>query len=93
MVKYPNERFRYLNGGLQLWSKKGRLKARKHFTSVDDYYLHTRYTEQMYINLQLSQPIFNVTELDTSWNRLSSYQQLDGKINHYLGGRKKEMLR
>ena len=92
-VLYPNERFRYLNGGLQLWSKKGRLKARKHFTSVDDYYLHTRYTEQMYINLQLSQPIFNVTELDTSWNRISSYQRLDGKINHYLGGRKKEMLR
>ena len=67
---YPDEKFRYMNGGLQLWSKEGRLKARKHFTSVDNYILHTRYTEQMYINLQLSQPIFEVTELDTHWNRM-----------------------
>lgn len=88
---YPREDFRYLNGGFQLWSKEGRQKARKHFKSVDDYYLHTRYTEQMYINLQLSQPIFNVTELDSSWNRLSSLQRLDGKINHYIGPHKKRM--
>tara|TARA_B100000131_G_scaffold125068_1_gene122295 strand:+ start:5669 stop:6439 length:771 start_codon:yes stop_codon:yes gene_type:complete len=84
---YPKERFRYLNGGLQLWSKVGRLKAREHFKSVDNYVLHTRYTEQMYINLQLSQPIFKVTELDTSWNRNSAYQWKDtpdGKINHFL---------
>mgnify|MGYP003668603604 CR=1 FL=1 len=88
---YPGENFRYLNGGFQLWSREGRKKARKHFKSVDDYYLHTRYTEQMYINLQLSQPVFNVTELDTSWNRLSSYQKLDGKINHYIGPHKRRM--
>lgn len=88
---YPNEKFRYLNGGFQLWSKEGRLKAREHFTSVDSYYVHTRYTEQMYINLQLSQSVFNVTELDTTWNRLSSYQKLDGKINHYIGPHKKYM--
>ena len=69
---YPDEKFRYMNGGLQLWSKEGRLKARKHFTSVDNYILHTRYTEQMYINIQLSQSIFKVQELDTSWNRVSS---------------------
>ena len=85
---YPQEPFRYLNGGLQLWTKEGRLKAREHFTSVDDYYMCTRYTEQMYINLQLSQSIFNVNELDTSWNRVSSYQwhggKPDGKINHFL---------
>jgi hypothetical protein len=72
---------------LQLWSREGRQKARKHFTSVDHYVLHTRYTEQMYINLQLSQPIFNVVELDTYWNRMP-YQwknsKPDGKINHFL---------
>ena len=49
----------------------------------------------MYINLQLSQPIFNVTELDTSWNRLSAYQwkngQPDGKINHFLARAKFSM--
>ena len=92
---YPNEEYRYLNGGLQLWSKQGRIKAREHFTSIDDYVLHTRYTEQMYINLQLSQLIFNVTELDTSWNRLSAYQwkngQPDGKINHFLARAKFSM--
>ncbi len=91
---YPTERFRYMNGGLQLWSREGRRKARKHFQSVDHYVLHTRYTEQMYINLQLSQPIFNVTELDSSWNRMP-YQWVngkpDGKINHFLARTKFEM--
>ena len=55
----------------------------------------TRYTEQMYVNLQLSQPIFNVNELDTSWNRVSSYQwhggKPDGKINHFLARAKFNM--
>lgn len=99
---YPNERFRYLNGGLQLWSREGRQKARQLFTSLDHYVLHTRYTEQMYINLQLSQPEFNVTELDTSWNRMP-YQWSgpkrpgqvggvpDGKINHFLARTKFDM--
>ena len=75
------------------------MKAREHFTSVDHYVLHTRYTEQMYINLQLSQPQFKVTELDTKWNRLSSYQwsrasgtpQPDGYINHFLARSKFHM--
>ena len=92
---YPDEKFRYMNGGLQLWSKEGRLKARKHFTSVENYVLHTRYTEQMYINLQLSQPIFEVTELDTHWNRMP-YQWRngpDGKINHFLARTKFDMPR
>ena len=91
---YPQEKFRYMNGGLQLWTKQGRLKAREHFTSVDHYTLHTRYTEQMYINLQLSQPIFEVTELPTEWNRMP-YQwkgrQPDGKINHFLARHKFNM--
>ena len=95
-VKYPEERFRYLNGGLQLWSKEGRAKAREHFTSIDDYILHTRYTEQMYINLQISQPVFNVGELDTSWNRLPYqwvFKQPDGKINHFFARLKFQMPR
>jgi hypothetical protein len=91
---YPQEQFRYMNGGLQLWSAAGRLKARENFRCVNHYYAHTRYTEQMYINLQLSQPMFNVTELDTSWNRLA-YQwpgrNPDGKINHFLGQSKSMM--
>lgn len=85
---YPKERFRYMNGGVQLWSREGRLKAREHFTSVDDYYMRTRHTEQMYINLQLSNPIFNVTELDWSWNSLATRQwhptQPQGKFQHFI---------
>ena len=84
---YPNERFRYMNGGFQLWTRDGRKKARQHFTSVHHYVRTIQRTEQQYINLQLSQPVFNVTELDTSWNRMP-YQwaggQPDGKINHFL---------
>ena len=94
--KHSTEKFRYLNGGLQLWSREGREKAREHFTSVDDYVLHTRYTEQMYINLQLSQPVFNVVELPSIWNRMP-YQwrngKPDGKINHFLARTKFEMPR
>lgn len=85
---YPNERFRYMNGGVQLWSKEGRKKARKHFTSVDDYYMHTRYTEQMYINLQLANPKFKVTELDWTWNSLATRQwhpsKPRGKFQHFI---------
>lgn len=91
---YPDERFRYLNGGLQLWTKNGRQKARELFTSVDNYVLHTRYTEQMYVNLQLSQPEFNVFELHSAWNRMP-YQwmngQPDGNINHFLARTKFSM--
>ena len=93
-VLYPDERFRYLNGGLQLWSKAGRKKAREIFTSVDDYVLHTRYTEQMYINLQLSQREFNVHELDTYWDRMPYQWQggkPDGRINHFLARTKFNM--
>lgn len=92
---YPKERFRYMNGGVQLWSKEGRAKAREHFTSLDDYVLHTRYTEQMYVNLQLSQPIFKVKELDTMWNRLPYQWMLgipDGNINHFLGPAGKQKM-
>jgi len=93
-VLYPNERYRYMNGGMQLWSKAGRLKAREHFTDINDYVLHTRYTEQMYVNLQLSQPMFNVVELETFWNRLP-YQWFmgvpDGFINHFLARHKFSM--
>lgn len=94
---YPDERFRYMNGGLQMWTKHGRHKAREHFTSIDHYVLHTRYTEQMYVNLQLSQPIFNVYELDTYWNRMP-YQWgngnwPDGKISHFLARDKFNMPR
>lgn len=94
---YPQEQYRYLNGGLQLWSKEGRLKARKHFTSIDDYVLHTRYTEQMYINLQLSQKIFTVTELGVDWNKLPYHWKIknqpdpDSKINHFLARHKFSM--
>jgi hypothetical protein len=92
---YPDEKFRYMNGGMQLWSKEGRLKARDLFTSVDDYYMHTRYTEQMYLNLQLSNPAFEVTELDWTWNSLATRQwppeSPQGKIQHFINASKFKM--
>ena len=92
---YPKEKYRYLNGGVQLWSKEGRLKARENFTSVDYYYMHTRYTEQMYINLQLSNPKFNVTELDWTWNSLATRQwppeKSQGKFQHFINASKIKM--
>lgn len=91
---YPKERFRYLNGGLQIWSKEGRKKAREHFTDVKHYVDTINRTEQQYINLQLSQPVFDVQELPTEWNRMP-YQWpggvLDGKINHFLNRHKFHM--
>lgn len=94
---YPSEPFRYLNGGVQVWSKKGRLKARKLFTSVDHYYMHTRYTEQMYLNLQLSNPKFDVRELDQSWNSLATRQWApenpQGKFQHFINASKQMMPR
>ena len=94
---YPEEKFRYMNGGMQLWSKEGRQKARKLFTSVDDYYMHTRYTEQMYLNLQLSNPKFNVTELDWTWNSLATRQwppnNPKGKFQHFINSSKFTMPR
>ena len=92
---YPDEKFRYMNGGMQLWSKEGRLKARDLFTSVDHYYMHTRYTEQMYLNLQLSNPTFEVTELDWTWNSLATRQwppeKPQGKIQHFINASKFKM--
>ena len=93
-TRYPKERFRYLNGGFQLWSKTGRKKARKWFTPVDDYVLHTRFTEQMYINLQLSQPRFEVLELPRYWNNIvKNMGQYDPEayINHFLARTKFQM--
>ena len=49
----------------------------------------------MYVNLQLSQPVFNVTEFSTTWNRMP-YQwrgKPDGKLNHFLARTKFEMPR
>lgn len=94
---YPQEKFRYMNGGMQLWSKEGRHKARELFTSVDDYYMHTRYTEQMYLNLQLSNPKFDVTELDWTWNSLATRQwpanNPKGKFQHFINSSKFNMPR
>tara|TARA_Y100000816_G_scaffold11373_1_gene7453 strand:- start:5004 stop:5759 length:756 start_codon:yes stop_codon:yes gene_type:complete len=94
---YPKERFRYMNGGVQLWTRKGRHKARRLFTSIDDYYMHTRYTEQMYINLQLSNPEFKVTELDWTWNSIAgthwSVDNPKGKFQHFTNASKLSMPR
>ena len=59
--------------------------------------MHTRYTEQMYINLQLSNPEFNVTELDWQWNSLATrHWNINfpkGKFLHFINTSKRNMPR
>jgi len=93
---FPNEK-RYCNGGLQLWSKQGRLKARKLFGGLEEVYRYreaTRLNEQPYLNLMLNLHDMEVTELSNEWNRMMYMWQggkPDGKINHFLGNWKRRM--
>ena len=49
----------------------------------------------MYLNLQLSNKIFNVTELDWTWNSLATRQwppsKPKGKIQHFINSSKFKM--
>lgn len=92
----PHE-VRYLNGGVQLWSKEGRLKARERWggmPEIERYRETLRLNEQPYINLMLNLHDMKVTELNNLWNRMSymwSFGKPDGRINHYLNTTKRLM--
>lgn len=92
----PHEK-RYLNGGVQLWSKEGRLKARERFggmPEIERYRETLRLNEQPYINLMLALHDMEVTELDNLWNRMSymwTFGTPDGRINHFLHTTKRLM--
>jgi hypothetical protein len=95
---YPNEPFALYNGGLQLWTKQGRLKARslfkrqghEHFRSV------TGGTETPYLTMMLMHHQFDVTELPIEWNKLNFQWKVDGdpgKITHFNDKSKPAMLK
>ena len=94
---YPKEPFLQLNGGLQLWSKEGRLKARATFDRKghDHFRSITNKTETPYLNMMFNVYNFNVTELPIDWNKLNWQWKGDGdfgKITHYNDRSKPVML-
>lgn len=92
----PHEK-RYLNGGVQLWSKEGRLKAREQWggmSEIERYRKTLRLNEQPYINLMINLHDMKVTEMDNLWNRMSymwAFGKPDGRINHFLNTTKRLM--
>lgn len=94
---YPGEK-RYLNGGVVMWSKEGRLKARKRFGGVEEMWRYRKalkMNEQPYLNLMLNLHDVEVTEWDNMWNKLNYKWKFgipDGHINHFLA-RSKTMMK
>ena len=94
---YPNEPFAHYNGGLQLWTKQGRLKARKLFkrNGHDHFRSVTGKTETPYLSMMLMHHKFDITELPIEWNKLNWQWQSDGdygKITHFNDVSKPMML-
>jgi len=93
---YLNEKM-YLNGGVVLWSKEGRLKARERFGGMEEIvrYRNTlKMNEQPYLNLMLNKHNLEVTEISNEWNRMNYMWAMgipDGKINHFLATHKSRM--
>jgi len=89
---------RYLNSGVVLWSKQGRIKARERFgglKEINRYRETLKLNEQPYLNLMLNLHNINVTELSNEWNRMNymwKFEIPDGKINHFLANHKNRML-
>lgn len=86
--RHKKDSFILYNGGLQLWSRDGRIKARNAFSRKehDRFRLETNKGETPYLNMMFIHHKFNVTELDGDWNRLNFQWQRDGrlgKITHY----------
>lgn len=95
-TSYPNEK-RYLNAGVVLWSKEGRLKARERFGGMPEikrYRETLKMNEQPYLNMMINAHDILVTELSSQWNRMNYMWQFgvpDGKINHFLAKEKVRM--
>lgn len=95
---YPKEPFALYNGGFQLWTKEGRLKARKLFNRNGHEHFRqiTNRTETPYLTMMLMHHRFRVTELPIEWNKLNWHWQGDGdlgKITHYNDISKPMMLK
>lgn len=101
-VKFPKSKTipsekRYLNGGVQIWSKQGRMKARERFGGLKEMFRYRetlRLNEQPYINLMVNLHDIKITELSNMWNRMNYMWPMntpDGYINHFLALSKRSM--
>ena len=84
------------NGGVQVWSKEGRIKARSLFDSKkhDHFHKETGKGETAYLNMMLFHHGFKITELESDWNRLNfqwSENNHFGKITHFNDIKKDKM--
>jgi len=88
---------RYLNGGVVLWSKKGRIKAREKFGGLREMFRYRetlQMNEQPYLNLMINKHNMHVTELPPEWNSMNYMWrggEPKGKIWHFLGTSKRTM--
>ena len=69
-ILYPEDPFRFLNGGLQIWSRQARERARKEWMSTNSYYEKGGLKEQKYVNANIINNSWDVQELPSVWNCL-----------------------
>ena len=67
---YPKDPFRFLNGGLQIWSRQARERARKEWMSLETYVKLGGLKEQKYVNANVLNNSWEVQELPSVWNCL-----------------------
>lgn len=94
----------YINSGVLLWSKKGRIKARKLFTNLAEYGRIETIEwgptpqhafiglDQLYVNWQLTINDFDITELPVQWNQQQWETAGKGQFIHHTGARGKHNL-
>ena len=86
-----------MNGGVVLWSKKGRIKAREKFGGLREMFRYRetlQMNEQPYLNLMINKHNMHVTELPPEWNSMNYMWrggEPKGKIWHFLGTSKRTM--
>jgi lipopolysaccharide biosynthesis glycosyltransferase len=97
----------FINSGVVMWSKQGRLKAREQFKSTRDYYTNIEFGptnghrfqmyDQGYLNTMLAMLDFDVTELpvrfnDQEWERYRAPLNASNTFIHYTGDKGKDCL-
>lgn len=95
----------FVNSGVMLWTKKGRLKARKEFLNFERWLSYPQYNvkndDEFYLNAMLTINNFNIQYLSEEWNwrednmtnRFNEQIERNGKpiFHHFLFGSKKNI--
>ena len=102
-IALPKKEFNIINGGLVLFSKEARLKARDTFDNWQDWgndYSKEKdwmYSDQHYLSAQYAKHNINITHLDSSWNIMASTfkpEKYPSKnFLHYFAGSKQQLLK